>query len=171
MAITPNFDISKVKADLEQRIKTDLTDDVLDAVYLACQEIVNGAKSNDTYRDQTNLLRSSIGFVIYKNGQKVHQYFEATHKNAKGTKGDSGVKDGLEVAESAAQTHPQGIVACIVAGANYALAVESKGYDVLTSHVNEAPTIVMSWLKKIEDALGGGTPPSSGQAGQQLSLF
>ena len=52
-----------------------------------------------------------------------------------------------------AQDHPQGIVCVVVAGANYALAVESKGYDVLTSHTNHAQDFVQPYLQEIENAL------------------
>ena len=40
-----------------------------------------------------------------------------------------------------------------MAGANYALAVEAKGYDVLTSHTNHAKDFIEPYLKQIEQGL------------------
>lgn len=152
-AIKKGLDISKFKRQLEKAFKVDITEDILDAIYLGAQDIVNAAKRNDTYKDQTNQLRSSIGFVLYHNGQKVHQYFEATTHNAAGQGGAAGVQKGLEAAEAVAQAHPQGIICVVVAGANYALAVESKGYDVLTSHTNHAQDFIQPYLDQIEQGL------------------
>ena len=152
-AIKKGLDISKFKRQLEKTFKVDITEDILNAIYLGAQDIVNAAKRNDTYKDQTNQLRSSIGFVLYHNGQKVHQYFEATTRNAAGQGGAAGVQKGLEAAEAVAQAHPQGIICVVVAGANYALAVESKGYDVLTSHTNHAQDFIQPFLDQIEQGL------------------
>ena len=153
MATKTNFNIGKFKASLEKTFKVDVREDIIDALNLGMLDIVNAAKNNDTYKDQTNLLRSSLGFVIYSDGQKVRQYFEATAKNADGQEGAAGVRKGLETAERVAQDHPDGIVGVIVAGANYALAVESKGYDVLTSHTNHAADFIQPHLDKLKQGL------------------
>lgn len=153
MATTPKLDVSKFKAALEKTFKVDIREDVIEAIYLGAIDIVKAAKNNDTYKDQTNLLRSSIGFVIYDRGQKVREYFEATTRNAQGQAGEQGVQKGLATAEEVAQQHPQGIVCVVVAGANYALAVESKGYDVMTSHTNHAADFVQPYLDQIKQGL------------------
>lgn len=153
MATTTNFDIGKFKRGLEKVFKVDVKEDIIEAVYLGATDIVNAAKANDTYKDQTNQLRSSIGFVLYSDGQKVRQYFEATSRNAAGQGGAEGVQKGLATAEAEAQKHPQGIVCVIVAGANYALAVESKGLDVMTSHTNHAKDFIQPYLDQIQQGL------------------
>jgi len=153
MATKGSFDISKFKKQLEKTFKVDVRDDIIEAIYLGATDIVNAAKNNDTYKDQTNQLRSSLGFVLYNDGQKVRQYFEATTRNAQGQGGAAGVQRGLETAESVAQNHPQGIVCVIVAGANYALCVESKGLDVLTSHTNHAQDFIQPYLDQIKQGL------------------
>jgi hypothetical protein len=63
------------------------------------------------------------------------------------------VQKGLATAEAVAQQHPEGICCVLVAGANYALAVEAKGYDVLTSHPNHAKDFIEPNLKLIEQGL------------------
>lgn len=153
MATKANFDIGKFKKRLEKTFKTDIKEDIIEALWLGALDIVKAAKQNDTYKDQTNQLRSSIGLVLYSDGQKIHQYFEATSNNSEGQGGAAGVQKGMATAEAVAQNHPQGIVVVIVAGANYALAVESKGYDVLTSHTNHASDFIEPYLQQIEQGL------------------
>lgn len=153
MVVQKTLDVGKFKKKLEDFFKVDVKENIIEAIYLGAQDIVNAAKMNNTYKDQTNQLRSSLGFVLYCDGQKVRQYFEATTNNAAGQGGAQGVQKGLEAAEAVAQDHPQGIVCVVVAGANYALAVESKGYDVLTSHTNHAQDFVQPYLQEIENAL------------------
>ena len=153
MATKTNFNIGKFKASLEKTFKVDVREDIIEDLYLGMLDIVTAAKNNDTYKDQTNLLRSSLGFVIYSDGQKVRQYFEATAKNADGQGGAAGVQKGLETAERVAQDHPDGIVGVIVAGADYALVVESKGYDVMTSHTNHAADFIQPYLDQLKQGL------------------
>lgn len=47
-------------------------------------EVVNLAKKTDTYTDRTNNLRSSIGYVLYKDGQKVSASFEKAGAGGEG---------------------------------------------------------------------------------------
>jgi hypothetical protein len=153
MATKGSFDIGKFKRKLEKTFNVDVIEDIIEAIYLGATDIIKAAKNNDTYKDQTNQLRSSLGFVLYHNGQKVRQYFEATSRNAEGTGGDVGVQKGLATAEAVAQQHNEGICCVLVAGANYALAVEAKGYDVMTSHTNHAKDFIEPYLKQIEQGL------------------
>lgn len=122
----------------------------------ACMEAVNRAKMTNTYKDRTNNLRSSIGYVLYYNGEMVSEFFEAggrgtggggevsfTTSNgtevsftaaAKDSSGQEGVNTGRSLANMIAQRHgTSGFVAVIIAGMHYALYVEAMGKDVLTS--------------------------------------
>lgn len=115
-----------------------------EAVYRTMVNAVISAKQNlyseNSYTDRTNNLRSSIGFVIYKDGVMINSYFE---KSGVGTEGDgmSGIEIGLIEAEEAAKNgSPNGFVCVLVAGMDYAGYVESKGYDVISGswlHFNE----------------------------------
>lgn len=108
-----------------------------EAVYRTMVNAVIAAKKNTyadkTYADRTNNLRSSIGFVIYKNGQLVSTYFA---KDGHGSLGDGskGTQEGLDEANSEAQNYESsGYICVLVAGMHYASSVEAKGYDVLSS--------------------------------------
>ena len=131
-----------------------IMESVKEAYYLACMDAVNMAKSTNTYKDRTNNLRSSVGFVLYYNGNLVHEYFAPSGTGSGGggnvgfkTKGGSevsftaksgdnsgsaGMGKAKALAHEVAGRHKDGFVAVIVAGMNYALYVEAMGYDVLT---------------------------------------
>ena len=130
MGIKANFSMG----DIQQR-NQQFVDAVLITIEKVLQrsiiEIVNIAKEQDTYTDRTNNLRSSIGYVLYKDGQKVSASFEKAG-DGKDSDGAVGTKEGLEYAESVANNFSSGYVVVLVAGMEYAAYVEAKGYDVIT---------------------------------------
>jgi hypothetical protein len=133
MGIQSNFDMSALRRYAYKQ-KDKFVEAALEAYKLACIKMVDRAKQTKTYQDQTHKLRSSIGCVLYHNGVEVYNYFESTG----GEKGGEGVQQGLAYAKSVAeQQGDKTIVAVVVAGADYALYVESKGYDVLTGSTRQ----------------------------------
>lgn len=148
----------KTKTDINELFKgvsdysEKLNRRIINALELACRAVVTKARELPSppetmrgtphqphYIDDTEVLRNSIGFVIYDKGVKVHQNF--TQKQ--------GSEQGLAVADEAAAKFPNQLVAIIVAGANYAAAVESKGYFVLTQPTMELPTILQQYLQEV----------------------
>lgn len=122
--------------------------------YVGPATVVN-AREKSTFQDQTGNLRSSMGFVVAKDGKILETGgFTQVHGNgenmaivsfktkegkevnfhAKGISGDGheGLVKGKEYAEELARNAGKGYVLIIVAGMNYAGYVETKGYDVLT---------------------------------------
>lgn len=87
------------------------------------EQFVNDARENGSYTDRTGNLRSSIGYVILKNGQQI---------GGGGFKGGEGERKGNDVLNGAKARYPVGYVLIVVAGMDYAAAVESKGRDVLS---------------------------------------
>ncbi len=127
-----------------EKEKERIFESVKEAYLLACMEAVNFARTVDTYKDRTNNLRSSIGFVLYYNGELVHEDFQLAGKGAgmsknKGPEGPEGMKSGQELAHEVAKMHNEGFVAIIVAGMHYALYVEANGFDVLTGATLNLP--------------------------------
>lgn len=109
---------------------------IQEAVYRAMLNAVIAAKQNTfsekLYTDRTNNLRSSIGFVIYKDGEMISSYFTQSGVGNLGD-GETGTEKGLQEAEEEAKNYNvNGYVCVLVAGMNYARAVESKGYDVIS---------------------------------------
>lgn len=84
------------------------------------------------FHDQTGNLRSSIGYVVCRDGKPVNVAFEAV----KG--GHVGVHEGQRLALQVGGQHTEGYTLVVVAGMNYAVYVESKGRDVLTSAEKQA---------------------------------
>ena len=166
----PKADINDLFKDVE-KFSESLNSDIIDAVTLACLQVVTEARNLPSppetakwrivpgkkegtskkvynphqpyYIDDSSILRHSIGFAIYDKGVKVMQNFEQ----------QPGAELGVAVADEAAQKFPNQIVAIIVAGANYAAAVESKGYFVLTQPTMKLPEILQGYLRQIAERL------------------
>lgn len=128
MGIKAQFkgDISATFGALLQEVERQ----IIESLCRIGEEAVTLAKSIPPERgftDRTGNLRSSIGYVVCKDGKPINTAFEAV----KG--GHSGVHTGQRLATGLAKNYPEGYTLIVVAGMNYAVHVESKGRDVLTS--------------------------------------
>ncbi len=151
MEIRPKFDIDQLFADVGRKVNI-FVQGVVEAVEKTCLEITTAAKQLDTYQDQTNVLRSSIGYVVYQRGEKVAEFFAPAGVGLDGS-GAEGIDLGKRIANEAATEWPNDIVGCMVAGADYALYVESKGYDVLTGPASLLLTTFQKNLRLVMDGL------------------
>ena len=149
MGIKPKFDIDEIFRNVQQQVNAIMIG-VEEAMMKTCLEIVTHAKQLNTYEDQTNNLRSSIGYIIYNKGEKVAEYFNQDGAGVGGT-GTDGIGKGKKAAESAGKDFPEDLVGVIVAGEDYALYVESKGYDVLSGPCLEAYPILEKNLRLLFD--------------------
>lgn len=131
MGLKPNFnnrDLQRMQREIENQV---FQKAVRGFKYLG-EIFVSHAKENVGFTDQTGNLKSSIGYVLFVNGQ-IHKETYELHK-----KGYEGLKKGPEIAKEIYSTLRRNpIVLVFVAGMNYALSVESKGYNVLTATENE----------------------------------
>lgn len=109
---------------------------------------VNKARSAGNYKDQTGNLRSSIGYVVTKNGMPVSFARTSPVAGPEGT-GEEGNAVATRYCEELAKRIPRGIALILVAGMDYAAAVYDKGYDVLTSGKLIAEVEVPKMLKKL----------------------
>ena len=91
------------------------------------------------YIDWTGNLRGSIGYAVYKDGFAIPGYssFVSNEGGAKGR----------EVANEASAKYREGITAAVVAGENYALSVESFGYNVITTYCTHLKGYLDEYLK------------------------
>lgn len=93
---------------------------------------VDVSYDSPTYNNITTRLRNSIGYVVSRDSIVKHSNF--TSYSVIGEKTSEGQALGLQYAtEIASQT--QGYALICVAGAEYAGAVEAKGYTVITASV------------------------------------
>ena len=90
------------------------------------------------FADRTGNLRSSIGYVIFKDGQAIRQNYEQV------LEANEGIQAGQRLAEEVG-SNTKGICLVVTAGMNYATYVEAKGRDVLAS----AETLAQRELPKV----------------------
>ena len=87
------------------------------------EELAKYAKDHHNYQDQTGNLTNSIGYAVVRQGKIVDYGGEIQP--------GEGAAEGLKVATQMAAKLPNSFSLVIVAGMNYAAAVEAKGYNVI----------------------------------------
>lgn len=128
MGITANFNINDIDATFKALL-AEVDRQVIESLTRVGEEAVKLAKlipPERGFTDRTGNLRSSIGYVVLVDGKPVNVAFAAV----KG--GHAGVNEGQRLALQVG-SKTEGYALVVVAGMNYAVHVESKGRDVLTS--------------------------------------
>ena len=97
------------------------------------EKFVRDARSTTTYSDVTSNLRNSIGYVATSETGKSESF-------GQGQGGQAGASEANKLAPES------GLI--MMAGMEYAAAVESKGYDVISNSVNEAKDYYLQLLNK-----------------------
>ena len=148
MAVTlvPKFNRNDITKALTLRTKR-IEEVILLRLQRIGEQFVTNARNMADFTDRTGNLRSSIGYVILKNGQQLFENFE---QRAGGPEGKEKAK---EVIADAKKNFPTGSVLIGVAGMDYAAAVESKGYDVITSSAGIAEASLKLAVQKIQSQL------------------
>ncbi|MXV16833.1 hypothetical protein [Hufsiella ginkgonis] len=140
MGIKPNFTAADIKKEIKRKLGL-LDDAIFRLFHYVGESFVANARTNGTYIDRTGNLRQSIGYIIYKDGSKRAISFPGA------------VPDGLKAARDAFNEIPsadrKGYILIVVAGMNYAAAVESKGYDVLTNSSDRAESMLKQQLESL----------------------
>lgn len=108
------------------------------------EECVNYARIHGGYRDQTGNLRSSIGYAVLDNGKILSEKgFTQVMEGAEG------VKSGKEFLNELISKNSSGIVLIVVAGMEYAAAVEARSYDVISGSELQAEILVPRIMKQL----------------------
>ena len=125
---------------------------VYEILVQAGEYAVGEARKGGIYNDITGNLRSSVGYVILKNGALVVDNFE---KSKKGSDRATGEKTGRQLAFSIAKsTAKKGYVLVVVAGMEYAAAVQDiEGKDVLKGAVILTENYLGTLISKITSKL------------------
>lgn len=143
MGIEPKFTKADVKARMDKFMATIEKRQIQRLQYLG-EQCVTIARENGFYTDQTGNLRSSVGYVIFKNGIAI----KYNYKEVLG--GNEGVTAGMGLAEKVGAKYKNGIALVVTAGMSYAVHVESMGKDVLTSaeiHAKQQLPVMVNELK------------------------
>lgn len=137
--ITPQMQVEAYLDDKLQRLEKKL---LYNLNYLG-ERCLIAARDTNSYRDRTGNLRSSIGYIVAKDGLIIESSSFQTVKQ-----GGQGAKDGKEYARRLVNRFPKGIVLILVAGKEYAAYVSAR-YDVLDSAELLAEKLLPGILKKL----------------------
>lgn len=121
--ITPKFNFNDVRRMIAARVAR-VENTIYERLVMTGEEFVKLARENADFTDRTGNLRGSIGYAIFKNGEEVNSNF---------TSDSLGAEAANRVITDVSANFPKGYVLIVVAGMEYAAAVESKGYDVLSN--------------------------------------
>ena len=127
----------------------DAEDKIFQLLSAAGEQFIKVARESGSYRDHTGNLRSSVGYMIFKDRKAISENFE---KSANGSDGSTGVNKARELAESVALS-TSGWFLILTAGMEYAATVEAKGYDVISSGCIQAEDFLKSTSKSLFDKL------------------
>ncbi len=130
--IVPNFRVQDLVNGKLERIIISL----INALSYVGEQCVINAKDEGSYIDRTGNLRNSIGYIVLKNG--IVQYKSRLLKESSAL-----------LYEELIPKYRQGIVLIVVAGMNYAAAVESRDYNVLSSAELLAEELVPKMLTEL----------------------
>lgn len=104
------------------------------------------------FHDHTGNLRSSIGYIVFNDGEAIHMMYDQVKK------GSDGIKAGEALAKEIGAENPKGILLVVTAGMNYAAALEANGawklkskrsYIVLSSALDLAEELLPKMLEEL----------------------
>lgn len=151
MGLTPKFTQADIRARMDKFLAV-VEKRQIQRLQMLGEMCVTHAKSIPAtvgFGDVTGNLRSSIGYMVFKDGVAIHVGYQGL---------SAGTSAGKTLAENVSSKYPSGILLVVTAGMNYAVYVEAKGRDVLTSAENmakqELPRMLEQLRKNINSALG-----------------
>ena len=134
MAVKAEFKVEGLK-ELERRLlerKERLRTTLDMKIQQLAEEAVTHAKRNKGYKDHTANLKNSISFALFYDGELVTQQVGNIPKPEEAPKEHQGVASNLErYCAEAGVVRPKGYSLVVVAGMEYGVYVEHKGYNVL----------------------------------------
>lgn len=147
MGIKPQIDQRKLKAELKAALDEvdKMVLKVLQRLGEECVRLVKDRPQEQSWFDQTGALRSSIGYVILKDGKQCRRG---------GFGRDEGGRKGISYAEELESRFDSGWALIIVAGMHYAVYVEAmEGKDVLASAELYAQKRLPEMMRKLAGIL------------------
>lgn len=143
MGIKQTTPASEIDRYIEQQVERLIKAAIYNLQFIG-EKCLNAARETNSYKDRTGNLRSSLGYVIVRDGKIVYQSdFEVVWQ------GNAGAKSGIQYAKEIARQFPEGIVLIVVAGMNYASYVAATGRDVIDSAELIADRLVPKMLKQL----------------------
>lgn len=126
---------------------------IMDLLQRTGEEFVKVARLSGQYDDHTGNLRSSIGYVIVKDGSIAGRNFQVSEQA--GTDKQTGKREGEQLAMDLVKTFSKGYVMIGVAGMKYAVFVEAmENKDVLTRAADKADDFIKRHSRLLFNRLG-----------------
>lgn len=142
--VTCRIDRHKLNAHINRHIE-DITLHIVNQLTYIGEECIRIARQSGSYDDNTGNLRSSIGYVILRDGVPVIKGSPQQYKN-----GTEGAKAAETLLETLRAKFPKGIVLIVCAGMKYAVYVEEIHHrDVLASAELKAQSLIKQLLNGI----------------------
>lgn len=146
--LRPIFTQAQVKRWID-RFGDRAEEKMIKALQQTGEYFVTRARETGNYNNDTGNLRSSIGYVIARDGQTIFGDFQPA---GVGTDQKTGVGEAKRLASSLALTHNKGLVLIGVAGMDYAVYVENMdNKDVISSSESKAKRMLKQMLKEVLD--------------------
>lgn len=149
MGIKPRFNPADVARKFDALLDF-IQDETVRALQYVGEQAVTYARSipdpdhgGKGFKDRTANLRSSIGYAVYYDGRQITGSYKGTPE---------GTSQGQKLADQAAK-RTRGFALVVTAGMYYAVYVESKGRDVLTSAEQKAAEWLQTELDDIKKAV------------------
>ena len=125
--ITPQFTPADIERMLQEKIAK-YEEKIVRILRFVGEKCINEAREYGSYQDRTGNLRSSIGYIVLKDGKPIEKGgFKLTKL------GGNGQKEGETFINKVISQYPKGFVLVVIAGMKYASYVEARNYNVLTS--------------------------------------
>ena len=153
MGIKPRFNPADVAKKFDALLDF-IQDETVRALEFVGETAVKYARkeipADRGFTDRTSNLRSSIGYAVYYNGKQISASYGSNIGDVNDT--PEGTQSGQNLANKAAQG-TKGYALVVTAGMYYAVYVESKGRDVLTSAEQKAAQWLQTELDYIKQAV------------------
>jgi len=138
MPLIPGFSQGNIDRRID-RFKVNIEQRIIWTLAMAGEKFVNDARSTRTYKDQTGNLRSSIGYIIALDGNIIQENIEGKAE---------GMAQARKIANEVLRENNKGFILIGFAGMEYAAAVESKGYDVITGSIPGVKDLLKAKIKE-----------------------
>ena len=138
MSLLPEFSQGDINRKVD-RFVVSIEQRIIWTLAMVGEKFANDARNTQTYQDQTGNLRSSIGYIIARDGDIIQENLQGRAE---------GISYARKNANEVLQKNNKGFVLIGVAGMEYAAAVESKGYDVITGSIPAAKALLKAKVRE-----------------------
>lgn len=145
MSLVPLFTMRAIASRIEKFVD-EREQKMIQVLSYIGEEAVNMARESDPFKDRTGNLRSSIGYVVVKNGKVVKLFVRKAKDDEKG----KGVAAGRALVAKLGEEYKEGFMLIVFAGMEYAASVESKGYDVITGSAKSSSELYKFLKESLE---------------------